>query len=210
VGRLIQQPVRSTAPLDLSQASTAQEVVKLSKLTRIVTLSLLGLAIAAGPAAGPAVAGVIDYGAIANCRYQVTESGKYGWTEALLKKIAVQPPTMPKKAGNKSVGWRFVVERSLDRENTPWKVTYRSPIQRAARSADLTPMRVAITVPPDNDTPNGQQFVWHRVTIKMFWYGAGGSVQTKLSHVMNDMHVIVDGEDLIDSYCPGLAQQFFD
>lgn len=182
----------------------------MSRLSRVVVLALIGLAVGAGPAATPAAAGVLDHGAIANCRYNVTEGGTYGWTEALLKKFAVRPPVMPRPAGAASVGWRFVVERSLDRENTPWRLIYRSPLQRAAKSADLTPMSVNVSVPPDSDTPNGQSYVLYRVTLKMFWYRSDGSVQTKVSHLVNDMHVIVGGdEQYIDSSCTGVARAFF-
>lgn len=183
----------------------------MSRLSRVVVLALMGLALGAGPAAPPAAAGVLDHGAIANCRYNVTEGGTYGWTEALLRKIAISPPVMPKPAGAASVGWRFVVKRSLDRANTPWRVIYRSPLQRAAKSAGFTPMRAWVNVPSDNNTPNGQDSVWYQVTLKMFWYRSDGSVQTKVSHLVNDMHVIVAGEEqYIDSYCQGLALQFFD
>lgn len=182
----------------------------MSRLSRVVVLALIGLALGAGPAATPAAAGVIDHGAIASCRYNVTEGGTYGWTEALLRKIAVRPPVMPKPVGATSVGWRFVVERSLDGENGPWRVISRSPLQRAAKSADFTPMRVWVTVPSDNNTPNGQSSVRYHVTLKMFWYRADGSVQAKDTHLMNDMYVMVYGDDYIDSSCPGLALQFFD
>ena len=182
----------------------------MSRLSRVVFPALIGLALVAGPAAAPAAAGVLDYGAIANCRYNVTEGGTYGWTEALLKKIAISPPTIAKQTGTKSVGWRFVVERSLNGDVTPWRVIYRSPLQRAGSSAGLSIMRVYIHVPSENDLPNAQSFVWYRVILKMFRYTADGSVQTKVVHVMNDMHVNVDGDVLVDSYCPGLALQFFD
>ena len=181
----------------------------MSRLARVLALSLIGLALVAVPSAAPAFAGVIDYGAIAKCRYNVTEGGTYGWTEALLKRIVLQPPTVAKVAGTKSVGWRFVVERSLDRAAPPWVVIYRSPRQRANSSAGFAPMRVAVNVPQEDATPHGRSAIWYRVTLKMFWYRADGSVQTKVSHLMNDMRLIVAGEELIDSYCPGLAQQWF-
>jgi len=179
----------------------------MSRLTRSLVLSLLGLAIVAGPAAPSAAAGVIDYGAIAKCHYTVTESSQGVWNEALFKKLAVLPPTIAKTAGTSSVGWRFLVGRSLNRANGPWQVTYRSPVQHAESSAGLTPMRVVVIVPPGSATPYGRDAVWYRVTLKMFWYGPDGSVQNKVSHQMTDMHVLVSGDELIDSYCAGLIQQ---
>lgn len=181
----------------------------MSRLTRSFALSLVALAVVAGPVATPAAAGVIDYGAIAKCRYTMTQSYKGVWTHALLKRIAVQPPTIAKKVGTRSVGWRFIVERSLDRDNTPWVVTSRSPLQRASSSAGLTPMRVAVNVPPADQTPDGQDRVWYRVTLKMFRYTSDGSVQTKVSHVMYDHYVIVGGEEQwTDSICQGQQLQY--
>jgi hypothetical protein len=182
----------------------------MSRLIRSLVLALIGLTVVAGSAATPAAAGVIDYGAIAQCRYKVTQGEEF-WTEALLKKIAVQPPTIAKTAGTTGVGWRFIVQRSLDRGNTPWVVTYRSPVQRASSSAGLTPMRVVVNVPADDQTPSGRDHVWYRVILKLFWYGAGGSVQNKVTHQMTDMHYVIpfDGytDDFIDSKCDGLATQ---
>jgi hypothetical protein len=177
-------------------------------LARFIALSLIGTALVAGAAAAPAAAGVIDYGAIAKCRYTATVSSGDFWTEALLKKIAVQPPTVAKTVGTKSVGWRFIVERSLARDFGPWQVTYRSPLQRAARSADFTPMRVAVHVPAESNTPNGQDHVYYRVTLKLFWYATDGSVQNKVSHLMNDMTLALPDGEVTDSWCQGLALQF--
>jgi hypothetical protein len=179
----------------------------MSRLTRSIALSVIGLAIAAGPGATGAAAGVIDYGAIANCRYKVTQGGTFGWTEALLKRIVVRPPTLPPMSTMASVGWRFQVLRSLDRGNTPYVVTYKSPIQRAATSAGFTPMRVNVKVPTDVEDPS---HVWYRVRLRMLWYKADGSLFTSSWYTMNDLHLIVAGEELIDTNCPGLAQQWFD
>ena len=72
-------------------------------------------------------------------------------------------------------------------------------------------MRVGVKVPADSATPNGQRFVWYRVTIKMFWYGPDGSVQKKISHLMENLNQMVAGEEVLtDVYCPGRAVQFFD
>jgi hypothetical protein len=180
-----------------------------SRLTRVLAVSLIALAVLLGPAAGSASAGVIDYGAIANCRYKVTATFSGTWMRAVLKKIAVEPPTIAKKTGTKSVGWRFIVERSMDRDSTPWVLTYRSPLQHASSSAGLSPMRVSVNVPPEDQTPDGRERVWYRVTIKMFWYGSGGSIQSKTSHTMDDEHIIIgDEEEWIDSICQGAQQQY--
>lgn len=179
----------------------------MSKLTRFLGLSVIALALAAGPAATGAAAGVLDYGAIASCQYKVTQAGTFGWTEALLKRIDVSPPTITKPTGTKSVGWRFVVKRSLVRWNGPWKVTYRSPIQRAGSSAGLSPMTVGVAVPNVED----RSHVHYLVVIKMFRYDAAGSLVSKTSHLMGGLDLIMDGEEYVtDTYCPGLALQWFD
>jgi hypothetical protein len=152
-----------------------------------------------------------DYGAVAKCHYAITESDKNGWTEAELRRIAVTPPKVFAQSGTQTVGWRFVVRRSLDRENGPWKVTYRSPIQKGeattSSAAAFDTMRVGVRLPPVEEL----QFVHYTVVLKMFWYHADGSLESKVGHQMSNLHIIVGGEDDGgdgNNFCPGLAQQF--
>ncbi|HEY8135223.1 MAG TPA: hypothetical protein VIF08_04220, partial [Candidatus Limnocylindrales bacterium] len=166
----------------------------MSRLTRFVALSVIGVALVAGPAATTASAGVLDYGAIARCKYAVTQSHNGTWTEALLKRIVVRPPTLPAMTTMDSVGWRFVILRSLDRENTPYVITYRSPLQRAPRSADFTPMRHKLHVPAEADTPNGRSFVSYQVMLKFYWYKADGSLFTSAVYTMQNMDLVIAGE----------------
>ena len=182
----------------------------MSKLTRLVAIWIIGLATIAGPAATTASAGVLDYGAVARCRYTATQSYNTTWTEALLRRIVVRPPTLPPMTTMASVGWRFMVLRSMDRGNTPYVVTYKSPLQRAAKSADFTPMRVDVTVPPEDLTPNGRRFVHYQIQLRMFWYKADGSLFTRSVYTMQNMDLVIAGEELTDTYCPGLAEQFVD
>ena len=145
----------------------------------------------------------------------MTAGGKYGWTEALLKKIAVRPPTVYAKSGTQLVGWQFVVRRSLDRTNTPWVVTYRSHIQQrlatTATPAAFDAMRVGVNVPTDVEW---QAFVWYKVTLKVFWYDVAGSDASKASSRFTQYRMFVDGADqgtwALEGYCPGMALQFFD
>jgi len=182
----------------------------MSRLIRSLVFAAIGLAMVAGPGAIAVDAGVIDYGAVANCRYKVTAEYLGTWTKAVLRRIAIDPPTIAKTAGTKSVGWRFIVERSLDRGDTPWVVTYRSPIQRASSSAGLSRMRVGVSVPAEDQSPNGRDHIYYRVILKLFWYRADGSVQNKVSHQMDDMHVFVADEEWIDSICQGAYLQYVD
>jgi hypothetical protein len=164
------------------------------------------------PVAGVRAAPLPDYGAEAKCHYKITESGKFGWTQALLKKIAVTPPTIYAESGTQRVGWQFVVRRSLDRDNGPWNVTYRSHIQKgyatASSVAAFRTMRVQVSVP----AVEYQDDVYYTVALKLFWFSADGSVQSKIDHPMSSMHLIVGHEDNggDDDICPGLALQYFD
>ena len=151
------------------------------------------------------------HGSTVNCRYQVTQEGRYGWTEALLKRIAVKPPTIYAKSGTQLVGWQFVVRRSLDRSYTPWVVVYRSQIQQrvatATTAADFDVMRVGVNVPTNVEE---QAFVWYKVTLRVFWYAPDGSVASKAKSLFTAYNMHVDGEDIAtDDYCPGLARAFF-
>ena len=178
---------------------------------RVTTYALASLAatamlVAACPTV--AVAGVFDYGAIASCGYKVVRSHNGVWTRALLNEIAIDHPTIVKtdKSANQTVGWRFIVERSLSGHVGPWNVTYRSPVQRALKSAGLTSMQVAVTVPPADATPNGRDAVWYRVILKLFWYRPDGAVLNKVSHQMTDLNLTVASEEILtDSHCPGLV-----
>lgn len=184
----------------------------------VILLVVAALAAALGGSASPVAAAASEhgYGAEARCRYTATQSGQYGWTEALLKRIVVMPPTVfAKKAGGQQVGWRFIVRRSLDREAGPWKVSYRSRIQKApatkTSAADFSKMGVEVSVPTNVEDQND---VWYRVTLKIFWYRADGSVDSSTTYLFTQYRMYVDGKDQgvwsLDDYCPGLALQFFD
>ena len=176
-----------------------------------LTALLVGLAVG-GPIAPPAAAH--GYGSTGLCRFVATQAGTYGWTEALLRRIAVTPPRLyAKRSGGQKVGWRFTVERSRNRSVTPWRVTYRSPIQKANatrnRAANFNVMRVGVNVPTNVEDQN---HVWYRVKVKMFWYRPNGTVASSESYVLTGYLMYVDGdpEGALDEYCPGLARQFFD
>jgi hypothetical protein len=152
-----------------------------------------------------------NYGSTASCRYQVTAEDKLGWTAALLKKIAVKPPTVYAKSGTQKVGWRFIVRRSLQGENGPWTVTYRSHIQQrlatTSTPADFDAMRVGVNVP----TNAYHEYVGvYKVMLKIFWYGANGSVASKVSYLFPEYWMYVDGvfEGSDDPVCAGEANRF--
>lgn len=125
-----------------------------------------------------------DYGASVLCRYVITEpSDILGWTAARLDRLVVSPPTVYAQHGTQQVGWRYVVKRSLNWDQGPWKVTYRSSIQQASATAsspaDFSKMRVDVNVP----NVENQGHVYYVLTLKIFWYDSNGSsIQSKLSH----------------------------
>lgn len=173
-------------------------------LVAALVLSAATLFAASPVSAAPALN---NYGSTVTCRYQVTQEGTNGWTEALLKKLVVTPPTMYAKNGTQLVGWRFIVKRSLDRWNTPWVETYRSPIQKrqatTSTPADFDTMRIGVNVPTNVED---QQHVWYRLTLKIFRYAADGSVASSASSRFTDYTVHIAGEDFeSDLYCAGLA-----
>jgi hypothetical protein len=183
----------------------------MNRLKATLLIPLATAALFAGPISVSATPAP-DYGAVAKCHYKITASGKFGWTQALLKTIAVTPPTIYAESGTQQVGWRYVVRRSLHRDSGPWKVTYRSPIQKesatTSSAAAFHTMRVQVSVPE----VEYQDDVHYTVSLTLFWYNADGSAQSKVGHPMSSMHLIVGHEDNggDDDFCPGLAQQFFD
>jgi hypothetical protein len=173
----------------------------------LISLITVGAAILAVPATAGATPAP-DYGATVRCHFQVTARNNHQWTEAQLRRIAVTPPQIPAAASTQTVGWRFVVTRSMDKEIGPFRVIYRSPIQKGSATTTgddgFTTMRADITLPGD---PEGDRFVWYRVTLKMYWYNADGSVQNEVVYLMPDMHWIVNRHDFdTENYCPGLEQ----
>jgi hypothetical protein len=177
-----------------------------SLLTAIVTGAALVMPIASVSAA-PAT----DYGSTVICRHRITQEGRFGWTEALLARIAVKPPTIYAKSGTQQVGWQFIVKRSLDTWNTPFVVTYRSHVQKRTATtstpADFVAMRVGVNVPTDLED---QQDVGYKVTLKVFWYAADGSVASSAKSTLTEYRIRVEGEyGAEDEFCQGMARQWF-
>jgi hypothetical protein len=172
-----------------------------------ILISLLTVAIMlAIPAA--ATAAPTDYGSTVRCRYDVTATGPYGWTEADLRRIRVTPPEMYAQSGTQAVGWGFIVRRSMNRENGPWRVVRRSRIQMGSATtstaASFTAMRTGVTVPAIDEP----EFIHYHVVLKMFWFKGDGSVASKVSYPMPHITSRIDGADeLGGDYCPGRRLQ---
>src|SRR3954451_16711028 len=101
-----------------------------------VVLAFVASVIVAGPVAA-ATAPTSDYGNTVNCRYRAGGSGPA--YDYVLKRLVVTPPVLYAVKGTQTVGWRFVVTRAEWWGSEPWKVTYRSPVQK--RSATTTTAR---------------------------------------------------------------------
>lgn len=173
----------------------------------LISFITIGAAVLAMPATAGATPAP-DYGATVRCHFEVTARLPSGtWTEAQLRRITVTPPQIPAVATTQTVGWRFVVTRSMDgNRDQPFVVIYRSPIQKGVGDSSFTTMRTDITLPGD---PEYDSHVWYRVTLKIYWYNADGSVQNKVVYLMPDMHWIVNRHEFDapgENYCPGLEQ----
>jgi hypothetical protein len=190
---------------------------KISSPLGLATLVVMSF-VAAGPtaaASGESALASSSQGSQTRCRYEATQVGSFGWTEAKLRRIVVTPPQIYGLSRGQTVGWRFVVRRSID--YGPWKVTYQSPVQKATagpnRAASFSKQGVAVALP---SIPSGSDWdhwdVHYRVVLKMFWYRSDGSLQQTASHVFSRYNTYVDGvlENTWAESCQAEIRQFFD
>jgi hypothetical protein len=105
-----------------------------------------------------------------------------------LRRLLVTPPKLYEKSA--SVGWRFIVHRSSN--GLDWKVTYRSPVQRATTSSNFTSMDVKVDVPDRWPSPDPQAYPY-RVVIKAFFYRADGSLKATSKAPVYEFRVWIDG-----------------
>ena len=104
-------------------------------------------------------------------------------------------PKLYANSGTQQVGWRYFVTRTMNWGGGPCKVTYTSPLQKAAattsKAAPFTSQSVDVQLPNIGDTP--YQSVTYVVTLKLFRYNADGSVQSKTNYQMPYMKEIFNG-----------------
>jgi hypothetical protein len=141
-----------------------------------------------------------DYGNTATCRYTAPGNGpSYNFR---IKKIVVTAPTLYAKNGTQTVGWRFVVARSKSYGDDPWKITYRSPVEKAtattSQAAPFTTKSVDVAIP---DVQNVGSVQYH-ATLKLYWYRPDGSVQSKTSYSMPYMGMHSRFDDDYETNCP--------
>lgn len=162
---------------------------------RALIAASLGLCLTLAGASGPALAGTTppNYGSTVMCRYHTNSPGP-AFT-AKIRKIIVTPPEMFAKSGQQTVGWRYVVQRTIDEGAYPsHQVTYKSPIDKAsattAKAANFETMSVGVALPSVDNLRD----VTYQVELKMMWYRANGSVQSTASYLMPTYSVHVKGD----------------
>jgi hypothetical protein len=170
-------------------------------LTLALLFAMLGAALIAVPAAA-ATPPTSDYGNTADCRYKAPGNGPA--FDFRLKNIVVTPPVLyGTKATPQTVGWRFIVTRSMNQESGPWTETYRSPIQKrtatTTTAADFSTMSVGVTV------PNVENVGWvhYHVTLKLLRYRSDGSLKSKATYLMPYYKWTENGQEgYWDAVCP--------
>jgi hypothetical protein len=180
---------------------------------RSTVATMLAVAIGLAIGSAPVLAASGDRGAVAICSYKDLGEDSNYWG-GVLKRIDVDPPRLyALNSKTATVGWRFIVERQrFDQSFTGWKQTYKSPIQTAPASpttaAAFSTMGVKVKLPTlAADWEGDWNDVYYRVTLKLFWYRADGSVQQAVVHKMKHYENRIDGEyawnDSGDYSCPG-------
>jgi hypothetical protein len=165
----------------------------------VIALALASIMVGPVAASTPPTS---DYGNTVTCRY--TAPGDGPSFNFKLRKFVVTAPVLYAKHGTQTVGWRFVVTRSMNNENGPYDQTYKSPVQKASATessaAAFSTMKVGVNLP---DVENLTQVSYH-VTLKLFWYRANGSVQSRVSYLMPYMVQWTKFDDgYWDNDCPG-------
>lgn len=192
--------------------------------TRHPTAAALALAITAVMilVSAPVAAASGDRGALAVCTYRdLSEDSIPRYWGGILTHIDVNPPTMYRlNSSTATAGWRFIVERQrFEKSYTEWKETYRSPIQSAVASSNtpaaFTTMSVGVKLPKILDPENySWNEVYYRISLKLYWYRADGTLQRVVSHQMKHYDNWVHGEygwsDKGDYSCPGGHANFVD
>jgi hypothetical protein len=169
--------------------------------TSALLFTVLATALIAGPAAA-ATPPTSEYGNTAECRYKAPGDGPA--FNFRLKKIVVTAPVLyGKKSTPQTVGWRFIVTRSMNSESGPWTETYRSPIQKRSATtttpADFSAMSVGVVIP---DVENVVTVHYH-VTLKLLRYRNDGSLKSKVTYLMPYYKWIENGEGgYWDAICP--------
>jgi hypothetical protein len=165
-------------------------------------ITLLAVFAVAGPAAAY-TAPVSAYGNTVECRYKAGGNGPA--YEFKLRRLTVTPPEVYSKTAHQTVGWRFVVTRSIYYEGEgPWRVTYRSPIQRAPATTTHAAAFTAQTV--QVELPVEPRRATYHVTLKLYWYRSDGTVHSTTTYLMPWMKWYQNGRYYYGDYddvCPG-------
>lgn len=112
-------------------------------------------------------------------RYKYYASDGFGW----LVRFYVNPPKMRAVAGNSSqtVGWRYMVERKVCGIGGcgAWTLRFTSvemtAVTNDAHNASFSQATASVTVPCGHNCYDAGAI--YRITVKMIWHRANGSVQ---------------------------------
>jgi hypothetical protein len=163
-------------------------------------LAAFALALAAGVlVSGPTLAAQAPWSSSsASCDYVTDSSG-----ERVLNFITVSPPDLYADSGTQQVGWGFVVRRSTNWDVGPWKVTFRSHIQKADATVNqpgaFSAKGVLVHVPNVED----KSAIRYHVTLKMLWYASDGTVSRRITHRFNSIGWFFhDHHKGTGDYCP--------
>jgi hypothetical protein len=154
-------------------------------LRRVAASAFVVASVAATVICGPVAAyspPSSDYGNTATCNYRAPGDGPS--FNFRIKKIIVTPPVLYGTDSTHNVGWRFVVTRSKSWGGDPWKVTYRSPIEKAtatkSQAAHFTTKSVDVAIPNVENVAS----VSYHVTLKLYQYSSSGAVLSITSYQM--------------------------
>jgi hypothetical protein len=136
----------------------------------------------------------------ARCIYRTVVERESGdpahpiYWEGRLRRLEVNPPIMRTAlAATQKVGWRFIIQRAKD--GGTFERVYRSPVQvqrlRVNRESSFLPMGVDLRVPKASRHENRHEY---RVMVKMFWYGADGSVSGSALHQLSWYELVIRGK----------------
>jgi hypothetical protein len=175
-------------PKSRNRSHTRPRVALTLVIAILATMTAATTAFAASPSS--------NYGSSVACAYRTHSPGPT--YTARLKTITVTPPRMFADSGQQTVGWRFMVRRTIEanheREYPSHRVTYRSAIETAmattTTAAAFEQMTVDVALPRDVDPRD----IYYQVVIRMLRYRADGTVKSSVSYLMPEYTVRVKGD----------------
>ena len=136
-----------------------------------------------------------DYGATFNCHYRTIE----GTFPAMgdLRRIVVTPPILFGDRSEQTVGWRLIVRRYLNDEDTgdvavaTWRSRIKTAITYQGVQAELSRIVFWPSDLPDSSRWDSSGF---EASIRLIWYAPDGSIERTVLHPFASVYTYVDGE----------------